>query len=298
MPGRALRVRCRQIRDDDRRAIVNLLLKSFRGDPPFWQQALTQLAEHPTPPGFPKYGYLLEVNGVVAGMLLLVSTAIQVNGETKVRCHISSWTVWPPFRPYASLLATQALKHKDATYLNISAIPSTIDILAAQGFTRYCTGRFAALAALKIGGLRVHIAPATADMLPGPDLPPDELVLLLRHASYGCISLVATVDGRRYPFVFEPITRLRVVRSAYLTYSRGIDAFVRLAGPLGRYLVRRGLLFVELDANGPVPGLIGRYAEATPRYFRGPDPPRLGDLAYSERAVLGLTFPATVGLEE
>src|ERR1700733_3905400 len=129
MTSGGLRVRCRPIRDDDRRAIVNLLLKSFRGDPEFWQEALNRLAEHATPPGFPKYGYLLEVNEVAVGMLLLISSSLRDGGETKLRCHVSSWTVWPAFRAYATFLATQALRHKEATYLNISAIPETIDIL-------------------------------------------------------------------------------------------------------------------------------------------------------------------------
>jgi hypothetical protein len=298
MPSLGLRVRCRPIRDDDRRAIVNLLLKSFRGDPEFWQEALNRLAEHATPPGFPKYGYLLEVNDVAVGMLLLISTSLREGGEAKLRCHVSSWTVWPAFRAYATFLATQALRHKEATYVNISAIPETVDILGAQGFTRYCTGRFTAVPALKLGSPRLRIAAATADMRPGDDLPADELVLLLKHAGYGCISLIATEGERRIPFVFEPMTRFRVVRTAYLVYCRSIDDFVRLAGPLGRFLAKRGYPFVAFDANGRVPGLIGRYAEATPRYFRGPDRPRLGDLAYSERAVLGLTFPPTVGLED
>jgi len=298
MPFRGLRVRCRQIRDDVRRAIVNLLLKSFRGDPGFWHAALDRLAEHATPPGFPKYGYLLEVNDVPVGMLLLISSSLREGGETKLRCHVSSWTVWPAFRTYATFLATQALKHKEATYVNISAIPETVDILGAQGFTRYCTGRFTAVPALKLRSPRVRVAAVTADMRPGDDLPPDELVLLVNHASYGCISLVATEGDRRIPFVFEPMTRFRVVRTAYLVYCRSIDDFVRLAGPLGRFLAKRGYPFVALDAIGPVPGLIGRYADATPRYFKGPDRPRLGDLAYSERGVLGLTFPPSVGLEE
>ena len=298
MPFRALTVRCRQIRDDDRRAIVNLLVKSFRGDPRFWVGALERLAEHPTPPGLPKYGYLLEIKGVAVGMLLLVSSAVPADGKTIVRSNVSSWTVWPAFRAYAPLLVAQALKHKGTTYMNISAVPHTIDILAAQGFERYCEGRFTAVPALKIGSPRARVEAVTPDMRPGSDLPPEELDLLLRHAGYDQISVVVTADGQRYPFVFEPMHRFRVVGLAYLVYSRSVDDFVRLAGPIGRYLLRRGFPFVVIDANGPIPGLVGRYGAGTPRYFRGPDRPRLGDLAYTERSVLGLTFPPTLGVEE
>jgi hypothetical protein len=35
--------------------------------------------------------------------------------------------------------------------------------------------------------------------------------------------------------------------------------------------------------------LIGRYFDATmPKYFKGPDRPRLGDLAYTEAAMFGV----------
>ena len=53
----------------------------------------------------------------------------------------------------------------------------------------------------------------------------------------------------------------------------------RSAGPIGRYLAARGRFFMPVDANGPLPGMVGKYlAGKMPKYFRGPDRPRLGDL--------------------
>jgi hypothetical protein len=292
MPSGPLRVRCRQIRDSDRDGILDLFMKGgFGGTRDIWERGLRSLSVHPAPPGFPKYGYLLEVNNVPVGMLLLISSTVMVNGQPKVRCNVSSWYVWPAFRGYGPLLVAQAMRHKEATYFNISPLPHTLDMLTAQGYTRYCEGRFTAVPLLNFGSPKVRIAPVSWDTRPGADLQAHEIDLLRRHAKYGCLSLVVTLVDRRYPFVFEPIRNYRVVRIAYLVYCRNIDDFVRVAGPLGRYLLRRGFLFVSLDANGPVPGLIGRYAETAPKYFKGPDRPRLGDLAYSERSVLGLRFP-------
>jgi hypothetical protein len=55
------------------------------------------------------------------------------------------------------------------------------------------------------------------------------------------------------------------------------------------FLLRRGLPLVILDANGPVRGLVGKYFDQTmPKYFKGPEPPRLGDLAYTETALFGV----------
>jgi hypothetical protein len=42
------------------------------------------------------------------------------------------------------------------------------------------------------------------------------------------------------------------------------------------------------DANDPVKGLVGKYfAGHAPKYFKGPAPPALGDLSYTELVILG-----------
>ena len=50
---------------------------------------------------------------------------------------------------------------------------------------------------------------------------------------------------------------------------------MRFAGPLGRFLAWRGMPLVFIDANGPIPGLMGRFVGWGPRFFRGRNPPRL-----------------------
>ena len=76
-----------------------------------------------------------------------------------------------------------------------------------------------------------------------------------------------------------------MVPYAYLPYCRRLDDFVRFAGSLGRLLARHGYLLVAIDANGPVTGLIGWYFDDAPKYFKGPNQPDLGDIAYSERVM-------------
>ena len=44
-----------------------------------------------------------------------------------------------------------------------------------------------------------------------------------------------------------------------------------------------------VDANDPIPGLVGVFRRGSkPKYFKGPQRPRLGDLAYTEYAILGV----------
>jgi hypothetical protein len=289
-------IRCREIGEPDLDGILDLLAKSPFGRPrEFWVEALHRLGAHATPPGYPRYGYMLEVNGAPVGALLVISALVPFEGRTRVICNVSSWYVWPPFRPYGSLLVSQALKRKEAIYTDISPLPHTLDLLAAQGFKRYCEGRFIGFPAFKLRAPRgIRIVAAEPGLAAGPDLSPEEITVLLDHSAYGFISLVVTAGKHRHPFVFEPTSRFRLLRSAYLAYSRDIEDLVRFAGPIGRYLARRGFVTIELDANARVPGLLGWYRETTPKYYKGTERPRYGDIAYSERAVLGLRFPARV----
>ena len=53
--------------------------------------------------------------------------------------------------------------------------------------------------------------------------------------------------------------------------------------------LRRGRPVVIVDANEPIPGLVGVFRRGSkPKYFKGPQRPRLGDLAYTEYGILGV----------
>ncbi len=285
----APQIRCRQIGAADINGIVNLLTSGFRIRPrDFWVHALKRLSEHSTPPGFPKYGYLLECKGTPVGAVLLIFSSIIVNGEPRIRCSVSSWYVEPAFRIYAAMLASHAGKHKQVTYFNITSDPRTRPILEAQGYARYCAGRFAAVPALSGWSHGSYVKVVAPDGSVDAGLPSSEFELLLNHANYGCISVTCGSATRRHPFVFLPLRKAGVVPFAYLAYCRDLEEFVQFSGPLGRFLAGRGIPLVVLDSNGPIGGLIGWYSDGVPKYFKGPHQPRLGDLAYSERVMFGL----------
>ena len=283
-------LRCRQIEPADIDAVVSLLARGFPArDRRFWLDAFARLTSHDPPPGLPKYGYLLASGGSVVGAILLICSTIPAGGETATRCNLSSWYVDPAFRSYAPMLVSQALRHKDATYLNVTPAPHTRPIIEAQGFVRYCDGIFIAVPMLNrlFGGPKVEVFEASRP--PKASFDPRDQEMLARHAAYGCISLWCVAAGRAYPFVFRQRLVRRIIPCAQLIYCSDVADFVRCAGPLGRSLARRGLPLVIVDANGPIPGLIGWYSRGNmPKYFKGPRRPRLGDLAYTEHAVLGV----------
>jgi hypothetical protein len=283
-------IRCRQIGEADIPAVAGLLQRGFqKHSREFWLHAMRELTRHEQPSGLPKYGYLLETGGVPVGAILLICATMRDGERIATRCNLSSWYVDPAFRAYATLLVSQALRHKDVTYLNVSAAPHTWPIIEAQGFSRYCDGIFVALPALNGLFGETGVKVFDAQRKPGVSYDPFEHEILLRHAEHGCISLWCETSERAFPFVFRPRLVKHVMPCAQLIYCGDVGDFVRFAGSIGRYLAWRGKPFVIIDSNGAIPGLIGLFRRGSmPKYFRGPQRPRLGDLAYTEYAVLGV----------
>jgi hypothetical protein len=283
-------LRCRQIGEADVAAVAALLGRGFPSrTQQFWRDALQRLAHREPPPGFPKYGYLLESGAAPVGAILMICSTLPQGDRISTRCNLSSWYVAPEFRAYASLLVSHALSHKDVTYMNVSAAPHTWPIIEAQGFARYCDGIFIALPALKRSGVDAAVRVFDATRTPTAPFETADREILQRHAELGCISLWCETAERAYPFVFRPRRAKRVIPCVQLIYCSEVADLVRFAGPVGRYLARRGRLFVVIDSNGPIPGLFGTFRPGRmAKYFKGPQRPRLGDLAYTEYPLLGI----------
>ena len=176
-----------------------------------------------------------------------------------------------------------------STYVNVSPAMHTWPLVEAQGFSRYSDGQFVSVPALNMTG-------ADSDVqVTGVDAPADmqfdsfELDLLTMHKAHGCLSLWCKTSTGAHPFAFLPRLAKGVMPCAQLVYCRDIRDFVRFARPIGRYLAARGRPLVIIDANGPIAGLAGKYfSNKAPKYFKGPDRPRFGDLAYTEAVMFGL----------
>jgi len=283
-------IRCRQIERGDVAAVVELLIRGFPNrSRQFWQHALDQLTRREPPRDLPKYGYLLETNGRTVGAILLICSEMRIGDTVTPRCNLSSWYVDPAYRTYAPLLVSQALRNKEVTYLNVSAAPHTWPIIEAQGFSRYSEGIFVSIPALTptTAGDKVEVFDAKRQ--PTVAFEPFEQEVLAQHAEHGCISLWCATAEQAFPFVFRPRLVKGVIPCAQLIYCHDIADFARFAGPIGRYLALRGRPVVIVDANGAIPGLVGVFRRGSkPKYFKGPQRPRLGDLAYTEYAILGV----------
>ncbi|MCC6780811.1 MAG: acyl-CoA acyltransferase [Hyphomicrobiales bacterium] len=281
-------IRSRQIEELDLARIIDLLSAGFpERSRAYWHHAVDALSAHGTPPGLPRYGYLLEHDGLAVGVILLIFSEVPGADGRTLRCNVSSWYVEPAFRTYASLLIAHALKYKHVTYVNISPSPHTRRTVEAQGFSPYSTGELLAIPALSR-----EYDPA-AQVLPLRTAPqavcdPVERTLLEAHARHGCLCLWCVSAGRAIPFVFTPRRIRHVLPTLQLAYCPDIGDFVRCARPLGRYLLKRGRPFVVVDTDGPIEGLAGWYfAGKSCAYYRGPRKPSFGDLTYTEAVLFG-----------
>ena len=285
------KVRCRQICDDDLVTVTDLLVQGFPAtDSEHWRRGFGRISQRDAINNYPKYGYVLEVDAKIVGVILLIFS-IRASGETQYTlCNFSSWYVVREYRSYGAWLVSTALRHVDATYINISASRHTWRTIEAQGFRRYTDGMILSFPALGRPVPRVSIEAFDPARDYHNILSEAEYDLLAAHVDYGCVALIAMEDGSGRPFVFVPRRALRgVIPNHQLCYCREIADFARLSGPLGRALMKQGVFFILVEANGPLPGLPGRYFPGLrPGYFKGPHEPAIGDLAFTEAVFFGL----------
>ncbi|MGJ4892575.1 acyl-CoA acyltransferase [Bradyrhizobium sp. HKCCYLRH3099] len=279
-------VRIREITAADLPAVAALLTRgfAFRSEA-YWLRGLDRHAQRARPAGFPAFGYCLDHGGVPVGVILLLFSNVQAeDGQTIVRANVSSWYVEPAFRAFSSMLVRAATRDKTVTYFNITPAPHTWPQVEAQGFKVYCKGQI--YAALALSRPLADVTVAEFDEGDRAGLSSYEAELLRQHAAWGCLSVVVRHSGTAHPFVFQKHRVKNVLPIDRLLYCRDLGDLVRFAGNLGRFLARRGGLLVRIDANQPMAGLIGWYsAKRGRKYAKGPHPPRLGDLAFTEAAL-------------
>jgi hypothetical protein len=277
-------VRLRRIVEADLPAIAELLSEEFDNrSHAYWLRGLRRHAARPRPEGYPDYGFCLDSGGMPVGVILLLFSSVPSPDGPIIRANVSSWYVKPEFRSFGSLLITSSTKDKSVTYFNITPAPHTWTTVEAQGFSVYCRGQMYGVLALsrpKRDAVAEEFSGATAG------LTDHEHDVLRQHAVFGCLSVVVRDGAESYPFVFQKHRVKGIVPVYRLLYCRDMESFARYAGNLGRLLIRRGSTLVRFDADQPLAGVIGMYSERRGRkYAKGPNPPRLGDLAFTEAAL-------------
>ena len=285
--GAQRQVRRREIEPRDLADVADLLRRGFPArSRAYWERGLRRMGERPAVASCPRYGFLLQAGGRPVGVALMLFSAVPQAGGTAVRCNLSSWFVEPEYRMQAPLLVSSLLKRPDITFTNISPAPHTWATIEAQGFRTYAEGQVLVVPALGRGGTPARVS---ADPEGWRGLP--EATLLDDHRGYGCTCLAVEAEDGTHPFVFLPF-RARSGRLPLpfmqLVYTRDVADFARLARPIGLWLLPRGYPGVVMDGEGTPGGPpVLRRSRRGRRYAKGPDTPRPGDLAYTERVTFG-----------
>jgi hypothetical protein len=282
----------REIADADIDAVINLLARGFPSPRRYWEAGLVRLRSRSVPANMPRYGYMLEADGSPVGVILLISSLRCVGDRQELFSNLSGWYVEPSFRSHATQLFKRALAHRQTTYLNVSAATHVRPIIEAFGFRRYSAGQVLASLALARNRRNTRAYIVRADRLDVSDLEESERRLLNVHAGYGCIAFCCATDGHTRPFVFVPRVLKGFIPCAQLAYCRKITDLADVAGTVGRYLLRHGWPFALIDANGPIPGIPGKYfPDVAPKYYKGATAPVLGDLTETEATIFGFASP-------
>ncbi len=261
----------------------------------YWEQGLTRLATRSLPSGVPRFGYVLDRDGELVGVVLTIYSVVSDGTATHLRCNLSSWYVAPQLRIYGTVLDGQAMRDRSVTYLNVSPAPGTIAIHVARGFRRTTQGQMLVVPALSGAGRGVRVR----TLGPGEDADmPDPVRTIVRdHAGFGCLCLRCDDGPASHVVILQRLTLKLSRRPTWLPrlpalqmiYGPPVIELPRWLGAIGRHLLLRGERpFLLLDVDARLPGVVGRHLDGwRPRFSRGPNPVRVGDLSYTEITVFG-----------
>jgi len=268
-------VKCRQIVESDLDGLVDLYLQGFPNtNREFWTLGFKRFAEMKPVEDMPRFGYALQTPGGLVGALLTLSSR---RGDDIIS-NVSAWYVARSHRAHSLLLVSTATNRKHVIYLNASPAAHTRPTLKAVDWKQYTFGQSLVMPSLGLRFARV------SQTIPA-DLP--ERALLEDHRRWNCVSLVCTTGNGIFPFVFRREwvgKRGRKVPVMGLIYCRDSGEFDYCSPALGRYFLKSKALGFLLD--GKSRSLFTRYLPGRDdRFYKGPRPPVVNDLAYTEKAL-------------
>jgi hypothetical protein len=233
--------------------------------------------------GFPRYGYVVDADSAPQGLLLTITSDRGVHGA---RTHFSSWYVREGYRQFALLLFRHALELENTTFINPSPSERVVPILKRFGFEPYTAGTLMLDLRTAMRGRASRGAVQRLGLGDLADLSERDRQIAEDHLRMGCDVLGLETDVRTDLLIHRRkwIKRLLPCSQVILA-DPGL--IIELAGSVMRALARRGSLLALCDFDQTAKPASGRVFPRGIRYFKGPAPPPVGDLSYSELAVFG-----------
>lgn len=273
----------REITAADLPALPALLREGFPTTAPgFWETALGVLDRRDPVAGMPRYGVVLEKDGALGGVMLMIS---QERDGARF-CNLSSWYVREAHRGMAPFMFAHVLKTEGVTYLDCSPTPEVVPIVEKYGFVPYTGGSLLIdlRAALRRGPPVRPLTPVALEACAGFDR-----LKITKNMAVGCRGLLAEGrDGVAHPLVYRIARVKRHIPVARFVHGAP-ERIVEHAGAIARHLVARGVPLALVDWPTGRTAPFGRMmAEYGVRYRRGDVTPPLGDLLDTEYALFGI----------
>lgn len=242
-------MKLRPITRSDTHAAAAMLFEGFPNhSKATWQETIRRLFAYVEQCGEEgSIGYIATAGGRDVGISLAIPgerTAYVLQPRKVV--NLAAFYMRPGSEWMTAPFIRRMMKDPSVEYVDLTATPSMREVNRHLGFVDRWRGRIivpAFISALRPGrGARIF---DYSEAAPGT-LPDDQRGLLDHHARLHGLALVAEIDGTCHPLILVP-TRRRGVPSARVILARDPDLVRRVLGPLSRYLLGRGILFVEFD---------------------------------------------------
>jgi hypothetical protein len=278
----------REIQDGDLAEVTALLCEGFpRRSTEYWRAGLQRLSSRERPPDTEKYGYVLEADKALRGVVLTIPSVHDHGSHPKIIINISSWYVQPSLRGNpAKELYRQASRRPDVTYTNLSPARNTIGTITSNGFQEWTSGQMVAMGFRRSRSKKARIL--TWKEVVSDDPSSIEAKVLADHESFGCLTFYLNVKSSLLPFIFVRRYIKGWIPCAQLIYCGQLSDLVEYNQPISIWLATRGFPFMLIDASDPIKGLIGHHFDyKASKYYRGQRPVKAIDHTYSEIVILG-----------
>jgi hypothetical protein len=242
--------------ENDLPAVCRFLARGFNAEaaPEIWMTAFHQ----PWAAQQPNYGYMLQDNGMIVGVIGAIYSDQMIRGRQERFCNINNWYVDPAYRRHSILLLSRLLAQRGVHFTNLRPQPDVAAIFAKLKFQYIDDGRVTYLLnfprLLPLRHSKVLVEPQAI----GEALPAADAKVYRDHMN--CPGLIQVAVGSHHDgfchVAFHKVAVRHIPCIAVLHVSDPQIFFHHLSALRGRFLLGHG---------APIARVESRFLAATPR---------------------------------
>ena len=243
------------------------------------------------------FGYMLIHESNIVGMLGMVHSQREIDGQSQRFCNLHSWFVDPEFRGYSMLLMRPILRLQDCTITDLTPTPAVRKISARLGFKPLDSNVQILLPRLQVFRRNDELATAWNQQIESIKLTSSQQLIHQDQSQLGCDCLLAS-NGNDQCFMVIRRVEIHWRPYCYVLFISNPRFFAEYHSSIRKQILRHvGGSFVALDnrllCGERLPRSI-KLPVRTEQIFRSNSvSSEKIDSLYTEVAILGLTtFPS------